>query len=252
MTTLGGIMFIRNGEQYDYCYREAIVCLQALCDSVVVLDAGSDDGTAEMLQQYEDQNTMVICLGKDEWDKQQGREKLSYFQNLCLSFLDTDYYFLLQADEIIHEDSFPSIREAINTGWEAFYCTRINLWRDSKSYINVPDDRQPCSTKVIRLAKNKYKSVGDGESIEAIADPSLIEEIRIYHMGFVRNKNIMKAKVVNMQENVFGIDHDPKLDKSDIFDWSLWFNESEHSPIREELPMFITKWAAERDKINSV
>lgn len=65
-------------------------------------------------------------------------------------------------------------------------------------------------------------------------------------MGFVRNKNVMKAKVINMQENVFGIDHDPKLDKSDVFDSELWFSGNELSPITEEHPKFIKDWIKTR------
>jgi len=245
--TLGGVIFIRNGEQYDYSYKEAISCLQELCDKVVILDAGSDDGTAEMLQQYEDQNTMVVCLGVDEWEKQQGREKLSYFQNLALSFLDTDYYFLLQGDEILHEDSFIEVRKAIETGKEAFYCKRVNLWGDCNRYINVEPERQPCSTTVIRLAKTKYRSVGDGESIEAISDISFVDKIRIYHYGFVRKKEVMKRKVINMQEAVFQLGfHDPKLDESETFNSELWFKGSELSPITENYPKFIKDWVKSR------
>lgn len=245
--TLGGLLFIRNGLEFDYCFQEAIHSLQALCDKVVVLDAGSTDGTAEIVQKYEDQNTMVVCLGEDEWHKQQGREKLAYFQNLALSFLDTDYYFLLQGDEILHEDSFPSVRKAIDKGVEAFYCSRINLWRDCNNYINVEPEKQPCSINVIRLAKTKYKSVGDGESVEAIADVSFLPDIRIYHYGFVRTKEVMKKKVINMQEDVFQLGyHDPKLDKSDTFDSELWFRGNELSPITEQHPKFIQEWVKSR------
>lgn len=244
--TLGGILFIRNGVEFDYCFQQAIDCLYQLCDKVIILDAGSTDGTDEVVRQYESENIMVICLDKEEWDKQQGREKLSYFQNLALSFLDTDYYFLLQGDEIIHEDSFPSIREAIETGEEAFICSRINLWGDCNSYINVPTDKQPCSTKVIRLAKTKYKSVDDGESISANAISKFAEDIRIYHYGFVRKKEVMKSKIINMQENVFQIAHDQKLDQSEVFDSELWFKNDELSPIKEKHPTFIKEWVKTR------
>lgn len=245
--TLGGILFIRNGEQYDYCYRQAVDCLYQLCDKVVVLDVGSDDGTAEILREYECENIMVISLDKSEWDKQQGREKLAYFQNLALSFLDTDYYFLLQGDEILHEDCFYSVREAIETGEEAFICSRINLWGDCNKFINVPANKQPCSTKVIRLAKTKYKSVDDGESISANAISRFSEDIRIYHYGFVRKKEVMKEKVINMQENVFQLGyHDPKLDQGDVFNSELWFGGNELSPITESHPKFIKEWVKTR------
>lgn len=244
--TLGGVTFVRNGWQYDYCFREAIVCLQELCDQVVVLDAGSDDTTNITVKQYEDQNTMVICFDKLEWERQRGRTKLAHFQNLAKSFLDTDYYVLLQADEIIHEKSFPAIKCAIHGGAESYLVSRINLWRDCNSYISVPDYRQPCSTKVIRIAKTKYDSVDDGESISAQASDEFIDDIKIYHYGFVRRKDVMKKKIINMQEGVFEIDHDPKLDSMDEFDWRAWFYEDDLRPLKGEHPKFIKNWIKTR------
>lgn len=244
---LGGILFVRNGIQYDYCYRESIKCLQALCDEVIVLDAGSDDGTAEDLLSLEDNKTLIVSVKNELWDMQHGREKLAYFQNLALSFLEADYYFLLQADEVIHENSFPSIRAAIETDKEAFLIKRINLWGSANTYINVPDNRQPCSKHVIRLAKTKYQSVDDGESISAEASQNFINGITIYHYGFVRKKEVMKAKIINMQESVFELGHhDPKLDGSDVFNSELWFSGDELSPIEEPHPIFIQQWISSR------
>lgn len=244
--TLGGTLMVRNAIQYDYCVVEAINSLKELCDEIVVVNVGSDDGTAELLWDLVDVKTTVIELSKKEWDDFKGREKLAHFTNVAIGCLTTDYNFNLQADEIIHENCFPAIRKAIETGKEAFYCSRINLWRDCNSYINVEPERQPCSTQIIRLAKSKYKSVDDGESIAASADPSFVNDIRIYHMGFVRSRSVMKAKIIHLQEGVFGIPHDPKLDKSVIFDSELWFSGNELSPITEELPKYIKTWAISR------
>jgi glycosyltransferase involved in cell wall biosynthesis len=243
---LGGILFIRNGIEFDYCYQESIKCLQELCDEVIVLDAGSDDGTKEDLLQFEDSKTLIVATDEKLWHSQKGKEKLAYFQNIALSFLESDYYFLLQGDEIIHEKSFPFIRTAIEFDIESFLVTRVNLWGDCDSFINVPPNRQPCSTQVIRLAKTKYQSAGDGESIDAIANPFYVDDIKIFHYGFVRKKEVMKAKIINMQEKVFQIDHDPKLDGSDTFDSTLWFSGNELSKLNESHPKFIQDWILTR------
>lgn len=243
---LGGVLIIKDGIKYDYCYRESIKCLQFLCDEVVVLDCGSEDGTAEDLLSLEDNKTLIVSVKKELWDKHRGREKLAYFQNLALSFLEADYYFLLQADEVIHENSFESIRAAIETDKEAFLVKRINLWGSANTFINVPDNKQPCSRHVIRLAKTKYQSVDDGESISADASQNFINGITIYHYGFVRKKEVMKAKIINMQEGIFEIPHDPKLDGSEVFNSELWFSCDELSPIEELHPIFIQEWIKSR------
>lgn len=244
--TLGGTIFVRNAIEFDYCIVEAIQCLQNLCDEVVVVDAGSDDGTAELLATMADQNTIVINLDKAEWFSRHGREKLAYFTNIAIGCLTTDYNINLQADEIIHEKSFLAIREAINTAGEAFCCTRKNLWKDCNHVLDVPRERLPCSTEIIRLAKTNYKSVGDAESLEAPASADYLKEIVIWHYGFVRKKEVMINKIKNMQTNVFEIDYDKKMDGMEVFDWSAWFSETDLKPITEEHPKFIKSWIISR------
>lgn len=245
--TLGGIMFVKDGVKFDYCFEQSIQCLQELCDQVCILAIQSDDGTTGLALKYQNEKTSVVILDESEWDKQHGREKLSYFQNLALSFLDTDYYVLLQADEIIHEYSFAAIHSMLETGAEAFLVSRINLWRDCNSYLVVPGNRQPCSTQVIRIAKTKYKSVDDGESIDAPAVVDFVNYVMIYHYGFVRKKEVMKSKVINMQEQVFELGfHDPKLDGGDVFNSELWFSGEDLQPLAKSHPKFIQDWIINR------
>lgn len=251
--TLGGSLFVRNGIQYDYCFMEAVRCLQSFCDEVVVLDAGSDDGTFQELKKLKDKNTTLVHVGKSEWDKQKGREKLAYFTNLAAAFITSDYHFNLQADEVVHQDSFEAIREAITTGDEAFMVSRINLWGSPYKQLCVPQERKPCSTEVIRLAKPCYVSVDDAENIAApISHYKWLDKIRIYHFGFVRNKHVMKDKIINMQQGVFQmVDHDPKLHGMEVFDWRAWFGEDDLQPIKEDLPVFVQQWSKERHEINT-
>ncbi len=249
--TLGGSLFIYNGEKMDYCYKEAITCLKELCDTTIVVDAGSDDGTQDELRKLEDSKCKVVYLDGTEWKEQQGREKLNYFTNKAIELLDTDYQINLQADEIISENSFPWIRKAIETGAEGFLNRRWNLWKDPYHILNVPHNRKPCSTEIIRLTKTKYRSVGDAESIDCQAIYNFLNEIVFWHMGFVRKADVMKKKVIHMQEEVFQIEHDKRLDKSDVFVPMDYFTDADLTPIHpEQLPVFIQKWAAERYDFN--
>ncbi len=252
MKTLGGVFFCYQGILHDYNVKETIDCLKSLCDQVVVIDCGSTDGSAELIKSLEDEKMLAVLLEKEEWDKRQGKEKISWFQNLAVQFLTTNYYVVLQADECLHEKDFPAIREAIEEGFEAYYVTRINLWKDSKHKLIVPHERQPCGTNIIRLAKLQYLSVGDGESLECqLATDKYKDLIKIWHMGFVRSKYVMKEKIRHMQEDVFGLGHhDPKLDNMEVFDWNAWFTRWDLQEHKEELPIFIQEWAKKRDEIN--
>lgn len=256
MATLGGSLFIRNNYLYDYCAEESIKSLLEFCDKVSVVDAGSSDGTVEMLKELEarDKNLIVTYLTEQDWQKQQGKgySKLCYFTDIAISKLNTDYNYYQQADEITHENCYDSIRRAMEWVSEGYLISRINLWQSPYLRLKVIGNRNPCSTQIVRLAKTQYRSYGDAESLAAPNDDNYVEQIRLYHMGFVRKREIMKAKVINMQEGVFELgSHDVKLDGSDIFIPERWFGPADLVPIGEPLPALIQKWAAERVYDNS-
>src|ERR1700690_44917 len=166
--TLGGTMFVRDGIKYDYCFKEAIESLLGICDKVVVLDAGSTDGTFEALREVSlgNEKLWVIRTNGHEWHTIPGKEKLVYFTDMAISHLDTDWNFYLQADEIIHEKSYEWIRKAINENEEGFLCGRVNLWQSPFLKLTVPQSRMPCSPVVLRLAQTKFRSYGDAESLQ--------------------------------------------------------------------------------------
>lgn len=253
---LGGTLFVKDGIKYDYCTAEAVASLKELCDEVVLLDAGSNDGTVELLKTFEDTKTKVICLPESAWNSIHGREKLSYFTNVAISYLTTDWNINLQADEVISEHSFASIREAINKpDAEAFWVKRIDLFGDSKHYLNVPQERKPVGTEIIRLAKTKYQSIDDGQSLAAQpADWDYLNKITFFHLGFIRNKYVHTKKIKNMLVDVFQMGgNDPKVEAmGDVFDcWGLGFTKDDVQFLKEPLPKFVQAWAEERDKINN-
>ena len=251
--TLGGFLFVKDGVKYDYCFEETIMCLLQFCDKVSCLVIEGEDETVERVKNIEILNPeklLITILPESQWEETKGlgKLKLSYFQNIAASFLDTDYQFLLQADEIVHEDSYKYIRQAMEWGIDGFLCTRINLWKSPYLQLNVPQERKPCSTQVIRLTKKGYVTYDDGENIDCLSVPDLLPFIRIYHVGFVRKREVMKSKVSNMQKVVFEMEnHDNKLDLEEIFNPDLWFTpEIDLEPIKEPLPALIQRWAAER------
>ena len=251
---LCGTLFIYNGLSQDYSYREAIASLQALCDHVIIVDAGSTDGTLEDIKLLGNGKTTLISLDKSAWDAQRGREKLNFFTNIAIEKaqeMGYEWQINLQADEVIHEDSFKYIREAIALGEEAYCVTRINLWGNPNTMLNVPQNRKPVSTQIIRLTKTKYRSVGDAESIGAHASSDYINKINIFHTGFVRDRKKHIEKIKHMQRDVFLMDYDKRADLSETFNpWQWGFEKTDVIPIDMPLPMFMKKWAEERTYID--
>jgi hypothetical protein len=100
---------------------------------------------------------------------------------------------------------------------------------------------------VVRLTRAGMEAYDDAENIACDAvNMDFIPRIKIYHMGFVRRRAIMKAKVMNMQRNVFGMGHDPKLDHEEMFNPWLWFEKTDTAIINQPLPALIRDWAKER------
>lgn len=244
--TLGGTVFIHNAIVSDYCISEVVTSLKEFCDKVIVLDAGSTDGTADLVRSFEDTKTKVVLCHNDMWVQQKGRTKLSYFTNMAASFLTTDYQFNCQADEILHELSYDKVRKAIETKQEAFLIKRINLWASPYLRLDVSHDRKPCSTEVVRVAKVGYQSVDDGEHLAAHYCPDFLNDIRLYHMGFVRLRKEMVYKCNHIQREVFEIEPDAKLKGMDVFDPYQWFSQADLKPIEEPLPIIIQDWAKKR------
>jgi beta-1,4-mannosyl-glycoprotein beta-1,4-N-acetylglucosaminyltransferase len=247
--SLGGVLFIYNGRSMDYNFMETAQCLIDLCDQVVLLDAGSTDGTAEELDKFKDiPKVTVVKVDNSEWKKQQGKEKLSYFTNLAKSFLTTEYYINIQGDEILADQSYPFVRKAIETGYEAFVVKRINLWKDCNHMLNVPQDRKPCSTKVIRIAKTNYNSVDDAESIGAPAVNIFVNEIILIHYGFVREAKAMVEKVNHMITKVFLMSPDPKMEGMKEWDSTKWFVDEDLLPLDIPHPKLMTEWVKTRPR----
>lgn len=246
--TLGGFLIIRDGHLYDYNYMETIESLCGFCEEVSVCFCGGNDGTDDVLRVMETmhENLTVTYMTDEDWFAHKGKERLSHFQDVAAMKLTTDYVFLCQADEVVKETCIPAIREAMEMGHEGYLCKRINLWHSPYLQLDVPQDRKPCSTEVIRLAKRGCKSYDDGENLSAQANGNYIDRIRIFHYGFVRKKEVMKAKIINMQEVIFGCGHDEKLDGHDVFQPGLWFSLEDTVPVRETHPAIMSKWILSR------
>lgn len=250
--TLGGSLFIRNGEKFDYCYVQAIQCLLEFCDKVVVcvVPTNEEDRTIwEVLNMQEGNPKLAVRIVEDKyWQAMdfQNKHRLSIFTNYAIEMLDTDYVFNLQGDEIVNPTSYEHIRQAIHEGHEGYLCERVNLWGSPYTQLNVPHHRRPCSTEIVRLTKACYRAYDDAESIASPCVDHYLKKIKIWHMGFVRKREIHPAKIREMQGDIFKCGVDSKLEGMEVFDSTKWFGPEDLVPIEGELPPLIRGWAEER------
>ena len=67
MKSLGGSLFVRNAIKYDYCIEEAVLSLVPICDEITIGDAGSDDGTLDVLRKLESDHNNIKVI---EWERE--------------------------------------------------------------------------------------------------------------------------------------------------------------------------------------
>jgi len=253
---LAGVTLIYKGQSQDYCFKESIKSMLEFCDHVYVtyIQADSDDGTHKVIMDLIESSggrLSAMMYTEKQWNEQQGKEKLSFFTNVAIQVAEKsgyEYVYSQQMDEITNEKSYKAIREAVEEGGEGYAISRINLWGSPFHKLIVPQERKPCSTTIVRLAKAKYRAYGDAESL-AVDNPStkFHDEIRMYHLGFVRKREVMVNKIKHMQEKVFGITADEKLKGMVIFEPWAWFDKEEDlALIDEPLPEIIKGWADAR------
>jgi hypothetical protein len=251
MNKVCGVQLIKNGVKYDYCFKESIQSMLNCCDQVIVSYIPGEDTTLEVLESINDDRLKILHLTEDDWNMYNDKYRLSYLTNVAIQEADRlgfQYILSVQSDEVLHEDSYLAVRRAVNDNHEGYLCTRVNLWKSPDLELNVPQERLPCSNEVVRLAKISYRAFDDAESLFAPGIADYLDEIKIIHYGFVRKKEVMKSKIINMQEGVFGMGHhDPKLDEEEIFNPDLWFDPSKDLvPINFKHPVLIQDWVNER------
>lgn len=258
MPTLGGSMFIHNAIQFDYCVEEALNSLCAVCDEVVVVDATSTDGTTALLEKLQKNQPKLKVIVGANWECHEKYDRLRILADIAKANLTTDWHFMLQGDEVIHEKSFPIIRRAIQSDkFTSYMVRRCNLWGDCNHCLryDIAQEHKPVSDEVVRLGLIEYPAFGDAEVLQS--DPrymgNLVEEVIIYHYGFVRRDANMIDKTISMQSWFWGPGSQPdhrvvEMSKKENprFEWEMMKTREMLMPIPYSHPKFAQKWAEER------
>jgi len=252
MKTIGGSIFVRNAVEWDYCIKEAVLSLVPFCDEVIVGDAQSTDGTLDILKEIESNEANVRVLENLPWECAKDNARLRLLANMVKNELKTDWHFMLQADEAVHESSIPAIYDlADNTkGITGALVRRWNLWDNFEQYVGLTSKFRPCGDCIIRLGELQWDAIGDAEGLYCKGPwEDMTGKIFIFHYGFLRNNLI--NKVLDTQSWFF---EDKNIDaryvemhkEGNVFQSEKVIPKSELVDLPMPHPAIMSEWIAAR------
>ncbi len=222
-----GFSFIRNAKKYGYPILESIQSILPLCDHYVIAVGKSDDGTLEYLKSIQSSKIELI---ETIWDDNQreGGKVLAMETNKAFDAIKNgfDWCFYLQGDEVVHEKYHPEIIKEM-TIWkddqnvDGFLFKYLHFW-GTYDYVGNSRDWYRNEIRIIRNDK-LIRSYHDAQGFRRNDKKLRVKPLNayIYHYGWVKNPNVMMAKLKNFNK----LWHDNEwveknIGNSEAFDYS--------------------------------
>lgn len=109
---VSGFTILRNGVRFAYPFEESIRSLLPLVDELHVAVGRSEDDSLQRVRSIDSPKLRVL---ETDWDlnRRHGGRLLSDQTNLALDRCEGDWCFYLQADEVLHEEDYDIIYDAM-------------------------------------------------------------------------------------------------------------------------------------------
>lgn len=197
---IAGFTFVKNAVLFDYPVKEAITSVLPLCDYFVAVVGNCNDGTYELIKEIPFPELKVY---KTVWDEtiRKGGRLLAIEANKALLSIPPKFQWIIyiQADEVIHENDIPVIKEKIlqynkDEKVEGLATKVISFYYSYDYYVASPS----WNYTVVRIFKNipGVKVIGDAITV-GINNRKLKAKLipaKIYHYGWVREPEKHKEK----------------------------------------------------------
>ena len=202
---ISGFTFIRNGEKLGYPFIASIKSILPIVDEFIIALGRGEDNTEEMIKALNEPKIRII---NTVWNENMKVKGYVYGQQKMIAqFACTgDWAFYLEADEVIHEDDYGKIIEAMkkykdNDRVEALafdyyhFYGNMNTFMDSAKWYKT--EARIIKTSVRTYAPDGlYWHVLDKKSRKKARYPYAVRTgAKMYHYGWVRPENQVKIKV---------------------------------------------------------
>jgi hypothetical protein len=196
---VSGFSIVRNASIYDYPVEVALESVLPLVDELHVNVGKSDDDTLDRVRSIDDPR---IRIHESDWGDPTGRDTrdLGDETNRVMAECSHDWSVYIQADEVLHEDDLPSIRESLA---RAARDPRVEgLAFDYLHFYGSPDWHLTgraafrSEVRVIRRSSGAQAFGGaQGFRIDGRLPRVLASGGRIFHYGYVKSEEALTAKL---------------------------------------------------------
>ena len=201
-----GFTIIRNAVKYDYPVVESIQSLLPICDAFVVAVGQSDDNTLQLIK---DLASPKITIIETIWDDslREGGKVLAVETNKAFDAISAEYdwCFYLQSDEVIHENDFEKIKQAMmqykdDSNVDGLLFNYIHFYA-SYDYIGVSRVWYRNEIRIIKNNKN-IRSYRDAQGFRKNGKKLSVRKIdaNIYHYGWVKHPSLQMAKQLDFNK----------------------------------------------------
>lgn len=212
--TISGFTIIRNAVNYDFPVVECITSLLDLVDELVIALGDNNDRTEELVDSIKSDKIKII---KTNWDSSKYNKDGQVYANqtdIALKACKGDWCIYLQADEVLHEDAIPIIREACKKykdtpSVEGFLLRYVHLYADYRHYISARHFGYPKEVRIVRNLPDMH-SWRDAQSFRLmpgfdyenywqkentrVLKCILLKNAFVYHYGWSRDPRKMVKK----------------------------------------------------------
>lgn len=216
---ISGFTVVRNAQKMGYPIVESLVSLLPVVDELVVGVGQSDDNTKELIRSIQSDKIKVFDAF---WDtkKTKGGLILSEKTNEALAHCQNDWCFYLQADEVIHEEDYPLIKESVlqaskNSQLEGVLFKYIHFYG---SYSTIATSRKWYRNEVrIVRRSSKIQSHNDAQGFRVNGEkPKVLKSpARIFHYGWVKPPQLMATKSILLNRWWHGSKRDHEFENFD-------------------------------------